>query len=61
MLVAEDATEFTPFAQQLLAASPDLVFVAWAGASSGAMWPALSHQGGFDAAAVVTGPGDPAT
>lgn len=61
VLVAEDATEFTPFAQQLLAASPDLVFVAWAGASSGAMWSALSQQGVFDAVPVVTGLGDVAT
>jgi branched-chain amino acid transport system substrate-binding protein len=61
VLVAEDATEFTPFAQQLIAAQPDLVFVAWAGASSGAMWTALSQQGVFDAAPVVTGLGDVAT
>jgi branched-chain amino acid transport system substrate-binding protein len=61
VLVAEDATEFTPFAQQLIAAAPDLVFVAWAGASSGAMWTALSQQGVFDAAPVVTGLGDVAT
>lgn len=61
VLVAEDATEFTPFAQQLVAAAPDLVFVAWAGASSGAMWTALAQQGVFDAAPVVTGLGDVAT
>jgi branched-chain amino acid transport system substrate-binding protein len=61
VLVAEDATEFTPFAQQLLGASPDLVFVAWAGASSGAMWTALTQQGVFDAVPVVTGLGDTAT
>ncbi|MDR6865901.1 branched-chain amino acid transport system substrate-binding protein [Microbacterium resistens] len=61
VMVAEDATEFTPFAQQLLGASPDLVFVAWAGASSGAMWTALSQQGVFDKAPVVTGLGDAAT
>jgi branched-chain amino acid transport system substrate-binding protein len=61
VLVAEDATEFTPFAQQLLGAAPDLVFVAWAGASSGAMWTALAQQGVFDAVPVVTGLGDVAT
>ena len=61
VLVAEDATEFTPFAQQLVAAQPDLIFVAWAGASSGAMWTALEQQGVFDAAPVVTGLGDVAT
>ena len=61
VLVAEDATEFTPFAQQLVSAQPDLIFVAWAGASSGAMWTALEQQGVFDAAPVVTGLGDVAT
>lgn len=61
VLVAEDATEFTPFAQQILTAEPDLVFVAWAGASSGAMWTSLQQQGVFDATTVVTGLGDVAT
>jgi branched-chain amino acid transport system substrate-binding protein len=61
LLVPEDATEFTPFAQQIIDAKPDLVFVAWAGATTGAMWEALSQQGVFDAAPVVTGLGDSAT
>ncbi len=61
VLVAEDVTEFTPFAQQVLAAEPDLVFVAWAGATSGAMWQALSQQGVLDEIPVVTGLGDSAT
>ena len=61
VLVAEDVTEFTPFAQQVLAASPDLVFVAWAGATSGAMWQAMSQQGVLDEVPVVTGLGDSAT
>lgn len=61
VLVAEDVTEFTPFAKQVVAAEPDLVFVAWAGATSGAMWQAMSQQGIFDAAPVVTGLGDAAT
>lgn len=61
VLVPEDATEFTPFAQQIIDAHPDLVFVAWAGATSGAMWEALSQQGVFDATTVVTGLGDVAT
>ncbi|MEZ3161464.1 substrate-binding domain-containing protein [Microbacterium sp. BWT-B31] len=61
VLVAEDVTEFTPFAQQVLAAGPDLVFVAWAGATSGAMWQAMSQQGVLDAIPVVTGLGDSAT
>tara|TARA_R110000868_G_scaffold410652_1_gene699487 strand:+ start:82522 stop:83745 length:1224 start_codon:yes stop_codon:yes gene_type:complete len=61
VLVPEDATEFTPFAQQIIDASPDLVFVAWAGATSGAMWEALTQQGVFDATTVVTGLGDVST
>jgi len=61
VLVAEDVTEFTPFAQQVLAGNPDLVFVAWAGATSGAMWQAMSQQGVFDKVPVVTGLGDSAT
>ncbi|WP_295573154.1 substrate-binding domain-containing protein [uncultured Microbacterium sp.] len=61
VLVAEDVTEFTPFAQQVLAAEPDLVFVAWAGATSGAMWQAMSQQGVLDDIPVVTGLGDTAT
>ncbi|GAB3602189.1 substrate-binding domain-containing protein [Microbacterium aureliae] len=61
VLVAEDVTEFTPFAQQVLAGDPDLVFVAWAGATSGAMWQAMSQQGVMDDVPVVTGLGDAAT
>lgn len=61
VLVPEDATEFTPFAQQVLSSGADLAFVAWAGATSGAMWQALSQQGVFDAMPVVTGLGDIST
>lgn len=61
VLVAEDATEFTPFSQQLLDEDPDLVFVAWAGDSSGAMWESLQQQGVFDSIPVVTGLGDIST
>jgi len=61
VLVPEDATEFTPFAQQILSSKPDLVFVAWAGATSGAMWQALSQQGVLDGIPVVTGLGDSPT
>ncbi|MDD9349662.1 substrate-binding domain-containing protein [Mumia sp.] len=61
VLVAEDVTEFTSFARQVVNSKPDLVFVAWAGASSGSMWQALEQQGVFDAAPVVTGLGDVAT
>lgn len=61
VLVPEDATEFTAFSQQVLDASPDLVFVAWAGATSGSMWQSLTQQGVFEQVPVVTGLGDSAT
>ena len=61
MLVPEDATEFTPFAQQRARRQADLVFVAWAGATSNAMWQSLSQQGVFDAVPIVTGLGDIST
>lgn len=61
ILVAEDATEFTPFAQQISAASPDLVFVAWAGATTGAMWEALAQQQVLASTTVVTGLADRAS
>ncbi|MFC5337066.1 substrate-binding domain-containing protein [Leucobacter denitrificans] len=61
VLVAEDVTEFTPFATQVLDTGADLVFVAWAGATTGAMWQAMSQQGVFDSIPVVTGLGDSIT
>ena len=61
LLVAEDVTEFTSFAQQVVSGDPDLVFVAWAGATTGAMWQAMSQQGVFDEIPVVTGLGDSST
>lgn len=61
VLVPEDATEFTPFAQQIISSAPDLVFVAWAGATSAAMWESVTQQGVFDVAPVVTGLGDIST
>ena len=61
VLVPEDATEFTPFAAQLKDAQPDLIFVAWAGATSANMWQSLEQQSVFDVAPVVTGLGDSVT
>ena len=58
LLVAEDIKEFTSFAQQIIDKKPDLVFVAWAGETTGAMWQALEQQGVFDTAPIVTGLGD---
>jgi branched-chain amino acid transport system substrate-binding protein len=55
ILVPLSATDFTPFAQQIAAAKPDLLFVAWAGDTAGAMWQALQQQGVFDETTVTTG------
>jgi branched-chain amino acid transport system substrate-binding protein len=62
ILVPFTAQDLTPYARQLRQKNPDLVFVAWAGASSGAMWTALDQQGVFDAVdTVVTGLAERAT
>jgi branched-chain amino acid transport system substrate-binding protein len=55
VLVGEDIKDFTSFAKQIVNKKPDLVFVAWAGDTTGAMWQALEQQGVFDVAPVVTG------
>ncbi len=55
------ATDFTPFAQQAKNANPDLVFVAWAGTTAGAMWKSLDQQGVFNGPDVVTGLAERAT
>ena len=53
--VPAGATDFTPFAGQIKAARPDLVFVAWAGTTASAMWQALDQQGVLSSTTVVTG------
>ncbi|MEV6850156.1 substrate-binding domain-containing protein [Actinoplanes sp. NPDC051411] len=53
--VPASATDFTPFASQIKAARPDLVFVAWAGTTASAMWQALDQQGVLSTTKVVTG------
>jgi branched-chain amino acid transport system substrate-binding protein len=58
LLVPATETEFTGFADQITQAAPDLVFVAWAGETSGAMWQALGQQQVFDTAPVATGLAD---
>ena len=56
VLVPGSAQDFTPYARQLRQKNPDLVFVAWAGATAQAMWNALDQQGVFDGVdTVVTG------
>ncbi len=59
--VPQSANEFTPFAQQIANEDPDLVFVAWAGDTSGAMWQTLEQQGILEEYPVTTGLGDIAT
>jgi branched-chain amino acid transport system substrate-binding protein len=49
------ANDFSPFAQKAKDARADMLFVAWAGATAGAMWKALDDQGVPAASKVVTG------
>jgi branched-chain amino acid transport system substrate-binding protein len=58
ILVPFQAADLTPYAQQLKNANADLVFVAWAGSNSAAMWQALDQQKVFDTADVATGLAD---
>lgn len=61
LLVPLSAKEFTPFAQQIKQKAPDLLFVAWAGDTTSAMWQALEQQGVFEETTVVTGLADKAS
>lgn len=61
ILVPASANDFTPFAQQAKQAKPDLLFVAWAGSTTDAMWNALVQQGVFSATTVTTGLAERAT
>ncbi|MBW1599123.1 substrate-binding domain-containing protein [Streptomyces sp. JJ38] len=55
VLAAPGATDLTPTARKVLAAEPDMVFVAWAGDTARSMWATLEQQGVLDEATVVTG------
>jgi branched-chain amino acid transport system substrate-binding protein len=55
------ANEFTPFTQQVVDAEPDLVFVAWAGDTTPAMWESMEQQGVLTDYPVTTGLGDVAS
>ncbi|MDP9362725.1 MAG: substrate-binding domain-containing protein [Chloroflexota bacterium] len=55
LLVGQDVLDFAPFAQQILDRGPDLLFVAWAGATATAMYQALDGQGVLEATRVVSG------
>jgi branched-chain amino acid transport system substrate-binding protein len=61
IMVPLTANDFTPFAQQVKAAKPDLLFVAWAGSTTDAMWQALEQQGVFQVTTVTTGLAERAT
>jgi branched-chain amino acid transport system substrate-binding protein len=58
ILVPFGAADLTPYAQQLKNANADLVFVAWAGANSPAMWQSLQQQNVMASTDVVTGLAD---
>lgn len=55
VLAPPSADDLTPFARQVKAGRPDLVFVAWAGSTAPALWTALDQQGVLDSGKVVTG------
>ncbi|MER6365018.1 substrate-binding domain-containing protein [Kitasatospora sp. NPDC001527] len=55
VLAPPSATDLTPFATQAKSAKPDLLFVAWAGDTSAALWTALNQQDVFADTKVVTG------
>lgn len=55
LLVPLTATDFTPFALQAAQQKADLVFVAWAGATTLPMWRALDQQNVLSSTPVVTG------
>ncbi len=55
LLVPFQTADLTPYAVRLKNANADLVFVAWAGSNSPAMWQSLDQQKVFDTADVATG------
>ena len=55
VLVPLSTTDFTPTALQVKALHPNLVFLAWAGATGSALAQALDQQGVFNGVKVVTG------
>ena len=61
LLVPLSASDFTAFAKQARDAKPDLIFVAWAGATAQSMWQAMAQQGAADSSTVVTGLADKVT
>jgi branched-chain amino acid transport system substrate-binding protein len=62
IFVPATATDFTPFAQQVNQAKPDLLYVAWAGTTAAQMWQSLDQQNVFsNVKSIVTGLAERAT
>ena len=61
LLVPLTTTDFTPTALQVQADHPDIVFLAWAGATGAPLAQALDQQGIFASSKVVTGLANVAT
>jgi len=61
VLVPLSATDFTPFTAKIMAAKPDLLFVAWAGTNANSLWTTLNQQGVLESTRVVTGLANVAT
>jgi len=55
ILVPLSANDFTPYATQAKNAHPDVLFVAWAGDTSVAMWRAMEQQNVMKSVTVATG------
>ncbi|HEY4440254.1 MAG TPA: substrate-binding domain-containing protein [Candidatus Elarobacter sp.] len=55
VLAPLSTNDFTPFAQKLKDAKPDLLFIAWAGTTGGAMFKSLDDGGVFNVTKAVTG------
>jgi branched-chain amino acid transport system substrate-binding protein len=61
LYVPLSASDFTPFAQKIKDEKPDLLFVAWAGATGAALFKTLDDQGVYETTKVVTGLADRAS
>jgi branched-chain amino acid transport system substrate-binding protein len=61
LYVPLSASDFAPFAQKIKDEKPDLLFVAWAGATGEALFKTLDDQGIFAVTKVVTGLADRAS
>jgi branched-chain amino acid transport system substrate-binding protein len=58
LYVPLSANDFAPFAQKIKDEKPDLLYVAWAGVTGGALFKTLDDQGIFGVTKVVTGLAD---